>query len=48
MTVACGVPGGDLIGLTPQKTGRVVYLAGEDNALMLTHRIHAMGKHLSP
>lgn len=46
MSVACSVPGGDLVNLRPQRTGRVVYLAGEDPAPALICRTHAMGKHL--
>jgi len=47
MSVACGVSGGDLLQLQPQRTGRVVYLAGEDPEPVLIRRIHAIGKHLS-
>lgn len=46
MSIACSVPGGDLIGLAPQQTGSVLYLAGEDPATALQCRIHAIGKHL--
>lgn len=46
MSVACGVAGGDLVGLAPARTGRVVYLAGEDPVSALVRRIHAIGKHL--
>ncbi|MBL4572947.1 MAG: AAA family ATPase [Gammaproteobacteria bacterium] len=48
MSVACNVPGGDLVGLSPEHTGRVVYIAGEDPIPSLTRRVHAIGKHLSP
>ncbi|QDJ48248.1 helicase RepA family protein [Bordetella hinzii] len=53
MSVACGATvesravGGDLVGLAPAHTGRVVYLAGEDPPAALECRIHAIGKHLS-
>ncbi|WP_307753741.1 helicase RepA family protein [Xanthomonas albilineans] len=46
MSIACGVAGGDLIGLAPVRTGRVVYLAGEDPPPALVRRIHAIGQHL--
>jgi len=46
MSIACGVPGGDLVGLKPRATGRVVYLAGEDPAPPLIRRVHAIGQHL--
>jgi regulatory protein RepA len=48
MSVACGVPGGDLVKLAPKHTGRVLYLAGEDPAPALIRRIHAIGQHLKP
>jgi RecA-family ATPase len=47
MTVACSVPGGDVIALMPQHTGAVLYLAGEDPAPALVRRVHAIGKYLS-
>ena len=46
MSIACSVAGGDLVGLAPAHTGRVVYLAGEDPPLALVRRIHAIGQHL--
>jgi hypothetical protein len=46
--IASSVPGGDVLQLNPSKTGRVVYLAGEDPEPVLLRRIHAIGKHLSP
>lgn len=52
MSVACGAvveckaAGGDLVGLAPQRPGRVVYLAGEDPEIALVGRIHSIGKHL--
>lgn len=48
MSIACSVAGGDLIGLTPVRHGRVIYLAGEDPEPALIQRIHAIGKHLNP
>jgi RecA-family ATPase len=47
MSIACSVAGGDLVGLTPAHTGRVVYLAGEDPAPALIRRVHAIGQHLN-
>lgn len=48
MGMACNVHGGDLLGVASDfKNGRVVYLAGEDSADIIAHRIHAIGKHLS-
>jgi RecA-family ATPase len=47
MAVACRVPGGDLLGLSPKYTGRVLYLAGEDPEPALIRRVHAIGKHLN-
>lgn len=47
MTIACSVAGGDLVGLAPACSGRVVYLAGEDPSSALVCRIHAIGKHLN-
>ncbi|OKA87045.1 replication protein A, partial [Aeromonas salmonicida subsp. salmonicida] len=39
--------GGDLVGLAPAHTGRVVYLAGEDPQPALVRRVHAIGQHLN-
>ncbi|MBU2780943.1 AAA family ATPase [Acidithiobacillus caldus] len=47
MAVACREPGGDLLGLAPKYTGRVVYLAGEDPEPALIRRVHAIGQHLN-
>lgn len=47
MSIACSVAGGDLLGLAPAQTGRVIYLAGEDPPPALVCRIHAIGRHLS-
>ena len=46
MSIACSVAGGDLVGLAPAHSGRVVYLAGEDPPSALVRRIHAIGQHL--
>ena len=48
MSVACGVPGGDLLELKPKHTGPVVYFAGEDPEAVLIRRVHAVGKYLDP
>lgn len=48
ISIACSVAGGDLVELAPTKTGRVVYLAGEDPPAALILRIHAIGQHLHP
>lgn len=47
MAVGCEEKGGDLLGLRPMQTGRVVYLAGEDPPEALIRRVHSIGKHLS-
>ncbi|SAW69359.1 regulatory protein RepA [Klebsiella pneumoniae] len=47
MTIACSVAGGDLLGLSPASTGRVVYCAGEDPVVALVRRIHSIGQHLN-
>ncbi|HBO2557466.1 TPA: AAA family ATPase [Pseudomonas aeruginosa] len=47
MSIACSVAGGDLVGLAPACTGRVVYYAGEDPVVALVRRIHAIGQHLN-
>lgn len=39
MSIACSVAGGDLVGLAPAHTGRVVYLAGEDPQPALVRRV---------
>lgn len=48
MAVACGVEGGDILGLRPQKTGRVVYFNAEDPTTEIVRRVHSLGKHLTP
>ncbi|MCY0873281.1 MAG: helicase RepA family protein [Acidithiobacillus caldus] len=47
MSVASSVASGDVVGLKPQQTGRVVYLAGEDPQPVLELRVHAIGQHLN-
>lgn len=47
MSIACSVAGGDLVRLAPARTGRVIYLAGEDPAPALIRRVHAIGQHLT-
>lgn len=47
MSIACSVAGGDLVGLAPSCTGRVIYMAGEDPPPALVCRVHAIGKHLN-
>lgn len=47
MSIACTVAGGDVVDLRPKKTGRVVYLAGEDPEPALIRRAHAIGQHLN-
>jgi hypothetical protein len=42
-----GADGTDPLQLNPQHHGRVVYLAAEDPSIVLWHRLHAMGSHLS-
>lgn len=46
MSIACSVAGGDLLGISA-KSGRVLYLAGEDPAPALISRVHAIGAHLN-
>lgn len=43
--------GNDITGLANSRafaTGKVVYLAAEDPAIALQHRLHSIGKHLTP
>lgn len=47
MSIACSVAGGDLVGLAPSHTGKVIYMAGEDPPPALVCRVHAIGKHLN-
>ena len=46
MAVACGVKDGDILGLAPAASGRVVYLAAEDPEPALVCRLHTLGAHL--
>lgn len=48
MSIACGVSGGDLLNIVPARSGRVVYVAGEDPTTALLQRIYAIGQHLGP
>lgn len=48
MAIACSVAGGDVVGLEPAYTGRVVFFAGEDPTPVLHQRVHAIGQYLSP
>lgn len=48
MAIACSVPGGDLLALQPQHTGKVIYFAAEDTEPVLIHRLHAIGQYLNP
>jgi RecA-family ATPase len=48
MAVACAVEGGDVLGLEPKASGRVVYFAAEDPEPVLIRRLHAIGQHLAP
>lgn len=47
MSVACSVAGGDILNLNPKRTGRVVYLAGEDPEPALIRRVHSIGQYLN-
>ena len=47
MSIACSVAGGDVVQIKPRRTGRVVYLAGEDPEPALIRRVHAIGQHFS-
>jgi RecA-family ATPase len=46
MSVACNAAG-DVFGIKPAHTGRVVYLAAEDPEAILIHRIHALGQYIN-
>jgi len=48
MGVACNVPGGDVLALSPRYSGRVVYLAAEDPVSVVIRRVHAIGQHIDP
>lgn len=49
MSIACSVAGGDIAGIKPkpQKSGRVLYLAGEDPESALTRRLFSLGQYLN-
>jgi RecA-family ATPase len=46
MGICC--PDADLLGLTGNRDGKVLYLGLEDPPAVLHQRLHAVGKHLSP
>lgn len=43
MAVACG--SADLLGIKPDKTGKVLYIAGEDPETEILRRVHSLGAH---
>lgn len=46
LSLACQIAGGPcLTGLQTDKIGKVVYVAGEDPANVIEHRLHAVGEH---
>ena len=47
VSVALGLPLAGGAWPAPEKTGRVVYLAGEDTPAVLSHRLYALGQWLS-
>lgn len=47
MSVACSVTGGDIARIKPQKSGRVLYLEGEDPESALTRRLYTLGQYLN-
>lgn len=47
IAVASSDSDADLLKLEPKKTGKVVYFSAEDPEIVLTHRLHAIGKLLS-
>lgn len=47
MAIACRVKGGDLLEIKPHKTGKVVYIAGEDPCSVIAQRIHSIGGHFT-
>ena len=48
LSLACQIAGGpNLLGL-PTEIGKVVYLAGEDPANVIEHRLFAVGEHCNP
>jgi hypothetical protein len=38
----------DILGLNPSKTGRVIYLAGEDPEIIIKRRLHSFASYLNP
>ena len=48
ISVACATDEGDLIQFAPTRSGKVVYLAGEDPENVLRHRLYTLGTYLSP
>ncbi|WP_212625512.1 helicase RepA family protein [Pseudomonas sp. PP3] len=48
MAVACSVPGGDLLNISPTRSGHVVYIAAEDPVSALHPRIYSIGQKLTP
>ena len=47
MSVACSVSSGDIAGIKPQKSGRVLYLVGEDPESALARRLFSLGQYLN-
>lgn len=47
MSVACSGVGGDILGIKPQKSGRVLYIAGEDPESALIRRLYVLGQYLN-
>ncbi|AOV18502.1 hypothetical protein BJI67_07330 [Acidihalobacter aeolianus] len=47
-SVAASVAGGDVLELKPKHTGKVTYIAAEDDRAILRHRLHAMREWLEP
>lgn len=45
---AADTDGADLVGLHPASAGRVLYLALEDPATVIRHRVYAIGQHIPP
>lgn len=43
MAVACG--SADILGIKPPKTGKVLYMAGEDPETEILRRVHSLGAH---
>lgn len=48
MAVACNVEGGDLLDMSPERSGRVVYIAAEDPIPAMQKRIYSIGQRLTP